>query len=156
MTAMPEPPTMPDGEKLVAELAGRIDPTDASTLVFPLSRYQQFDEKAPTVVLGYVTGQIGMCVWNLEPGQANDFHVHPTTEHMHIVIEGECEYTVGDAAPVVIGVGDAVMVPAGVAHGIRNIGDKRMSYVAVTSPGPYEKIRVERPKKGQNEHDANR
>ncbi len=145
MTTMPEIPKLPDDEKVVADLAAAIDPDNLSSLIFPLSKYQQFDEKMPTVVLGYVTGQIGMCVWNLEPGQANDYHVHPTTEHMHIVIEGECEYTLGDQPPVVIGVGDAVMVPAGVAHGIRNGSDERMSYVAVTSPGPYQKIRVERP-----------
>lgn len=144
MTNQPEPPKLPDDEKLVSDLVGAIDPADLGSLVFPLSRYQQFDHIKPTVVLGYVNGQVGMCVWNLEPGQANDFHVHPTTEHMHIVIEGQCEYTLGDHPPVVIGVGEAVMVPAGIPHGIRNISDKRMSYVAVTSPGPYEKIRVER------------
>jgi quercetin dioxygenase-like cupin family protein len=144
MTSMPEMPKLPDDENVVADFIGAIDPRNLSSLVFPLSRFQRFDDKLPTVVLGYVTGQIGVVVWNLEPGQENDFHVHPTTEHLHIVIEGECEYTLGDAPPVVIGVGDAVMVPAGVAHGIRNIFDKRASYVAVASPGPYEKIHVER------------
>ena len=148
MTTRPEMPKIPDDERVVSELASAIDPDNLPSLIFPLSNYQQFDDKMPTVVLGYLTGQIGMCVWNLEPGQQNDYHVHPTTEHMHIVIEGQCEYTLGDAEPVIIGVGDAVMVPAGVAHGIRNISDKRTSYVAVTSPGPYEKIRVERPQKG--------
>jgi len=144
MTTMPEMPKLPDDENVVPDFIGAIDPKNASSLVFPLSKFQRFDEKMPTVVLGYVTGQIGVVMWNLEPGQENDFHVHPTTEHLHIVIEGECEYTVGDAPPVVIGVGDAVMVPAGVPHGIRNISDKRASYLAVTSPGPYEKIHVER------------
>lgn len=145
MTTPQEIPEMPEDEKIVADLVGAIRPDDLGSLIFPLSRYQQFNN-LPTVVLGYTTGQVGMCVWNLEPGQANDFHVHPNTEHMHIVIEGECEYTLGDHPPVVIGVGDAVMVPAGIAHGIRNISDKRMSYLAVTSPGPYQKIRVERAK----------
>ncbi|MCX2933774.1 cupin domain-containing protein [Mycobacterium sp. CVI_P3] len=148
MTTTPEMPKIPDDEKVVSELASAIDPDNLRSLVFPLSNYQQFDDRMPTVVLGYLTGQIGMCVWNLEPGQQNDYHVHPTTEHMHIVIEGECEYSLGDAEPVIIRVGDAVMVPAGIAHGIRNISDKRTSYVAVTSPGPYEKIRVERPQRG--------
>ena len=66
---------------------------------FRCPEFQQFDEKLPTVVLGYTAGQIGVCVWNLEPGQQNDYHVHPTTEHLHIFIEGECEYTLGDQPP---------------------------------------------------------
>ena len=145
MTTTPEVPKLPDDEKLVTDLVGTIDPKSLSSLVFPLSRFQQFDEKLPTVVLSYTAGQIGVCVWNLEPGQQNDYHVHPTTEHLHIVIEGECEYQLGDQAPVITRVGDAIMVPAGIPHGIRNISDKRASYVAITSPGPYEKQRLERP-----------
>ncbi len=141
---MTDMPKLPDDEKFVADLLGAINADDLASLVFPLSKYQQFDEKMPTVVPGYI-GQIGMVVWNLEPGQANDYHMHPTTEHLHIIIEGECEYTLGDLPPVITRAGDAVMVPPGIAHGIRNTGDKRASYVAVTSPGPYEKIRVERP-----------
>jgi quercetin dioxygenase-like cupin family protein len=148
VTTTPEVPKLPDDEKLVTDLVGTIDPNNLSSLVFPLSRFQQFDEELPTVVLGYVAGQIGICVWNLESGQQNDYHMHPTTEHLHIFIEGECEYTLGDQPPVITRVGDAVMVPAGIAHGIRNISDKRASYVAVASPGPYEKHRVERPGEG--------
>ena len=136
---------LPEDERVVADLIGSIDPNDLSTLVFPLSRYQQFDDEFPTVVLTYVVGQLGVVVWNLEPGQANDYHMHPTTEHIHIFIEGECDYTLGDQAPVKVRAGDAVMVPAGVAHGILNTGTTRASYVAVTSPGEYEKIRVDRP-----------
>lgn len=147
MTGVPEMPKLPKDEKLVPDFMGAIDANDLGSLVFPLSRLQQFDEKLPTVVPGYV-GQISIVVWNLEPGQANDYHMHPTTEHLHIVIEGECEYTLGDRPPVITRTGDAVMVPAGIAHGIRNVGDKRASYVAVTSPGPYEKVRVERSKEG--------
>jgi hypothetical protein len=30
-------------------------------------------------------------------------------------------------------------------HGIRNLSDEPATYVAVTSPGPYEKVLVERP-----------
>jgi hypothetical protein len=37
------------------------------------------------------------------------------------------------------------MVPAQVAHGIRNTTSQRASYVAIVSPGPYEKVRMERP-----------
>lgn len=140
--AMPE---LPEDEKAVPDLIGAINRDDFSSLVFSLSRYQQFDTELPTVVLGYVTGKLGVVVWNLEPGQENDYHLHPDLEHLHLFIEGECEYTLGDLPPVTTRVGDAVIVPAGVAHGIRNVSDKRASYVAVVSPGPYEKVRVERP-----------
>lgn len=145
MSATPDMSKLPDDENVVLDFVGTVDPNDLSSLVFPLSRFQQFDEKLPTVVLGYVAGQLGVVVWNLEPGQENDFHVHSAVEHLHIVIEGECEYTLGDQPPVITRVGDAVMVPAGVPHGIRNLSDRRASYIAITSPGPYEKVRVERP-----------
>jgi mannose-6-phosphate isomerase-like protein (cupin superfamily) len=32
------------------------------------------------------------------------------------------------------------MVPANVAHGIRNVGAERCSYVAINSPGDYQKV----------------
>jgi quercetin dioxygenase-like cupin family protein len=147
LTALPDMPKLPDDEKLVPDLIGTINADNLSSLIFPLSKFQQFDDKLPTVVPGYVA-QIGMVVWNLAPGQENDYHLHPTTEHLHIIVEGECEYTLGDLAPVITKTGDAIMVPAGIPHGIRNVSDKRASYVAITSPGPYEKIRVERPQKG--------
>lgn len=145
---LPEMPKLPDDENVVPDFIGTINPDDPASLHFPLSKFQKFNERLPTVVLGYVTGQIGVVMWNLEPGQENDYHVHPTTEHLHIIVEGECEYTLAGQPPVITRAGEAVMVPAGVAHGIRNISDKRASYVAVTSPGPYEKVRVERPEAG--------
>ena len=70
--------------------------TTLSTLVFDVSKYQVFSPESATVVFTYITGQLGIVVWNLEPGQENDYHLHPTTEHLHVVLEGECEYTLGD------------------------------------------------------------
>ncbi len=132
-------------ENLVADHATDVNSKDLDTLVFDLSKYQQFSADAATVVLTYVTGQLGVVVWNLEPGQENDYHMHPTTEHLHIVLQGECEYTLADRAPVTVKAGQAVMVPAEIPHGIRNQGTERASYIAITTPGPYEKILVDRP-----------
>lgn len=132
-------------EKFVPDLAGRIDPDDVSTLVFDLATYQQFDADAAVVTLAYARGGLGIVMWNLEPGQENDYHLHPTTEHLHVVVEGECEYTLADEPSVTVGVGQAVMVPAQVPHGIRNRTEKRCSYIAITSPGDYQKVLVERP-----------
>lgn len=145
MTEAPDISQLPDDENVVIDLMGDINPDDQASLVFKLAKYQQFHESMPTVVLTYVTGQLGVVTWNLEPGQENDYHLHPTSEHLHVIVEGECEYSIGDQPPVTARVGDAVMVPAGVPHGIRNVSARRASYIAIVTPGPYEKIRVERP-----------
>ena len=114
-------------EKIVAEMANDISRDDLSSLVFDLSKYQVYSDE------------------NLEPGQENDYHLHPTTEHLHVVVAGEVEYTLGGLEPITVKAGQAVMVPENVAHGIRNVGNAPASYFAVTSPGDYQKVLVERP-----------
>jgi quercetin dioxygenase-like cupin family protein len=148
MVTTPDAPDLsdlPEDEKFVVDLLGSIDPDDLGSLKFSFSRYQQFDDELPTAVVAYIAGQIGVVVWNLSPGQENDFHVHPATEHLHVFLEGTCEYQLGEQPPFEVGRGDAVMVPAGIPHGVRNTGKGRASYAAITSPGPYEKVRVDRP-----------
>jgi quercetin dioxygenase-like cupin family protein len=132
-------------EKIVAEMANDIDRDDLSTLVFDLSKYQVYSDDSATVAFAYISGQLGVVFWNLEPGQENDYHMHPTTEHLHVVVAGEVEYTLGDRDPVMVTAGQAVMVPEQVPHGIRNVGTEPASYFAVTSPGEYQKVLVERP-----------
>ena len=61
------------------------------------------------------------------------------------MLEGEAEYHVADLPPRTVKAGEAIIVPATVPHGIHNAGQTRCSYMAVTSPGPYEKVLVERP-----------
>jgi mannose-6-phosphate isomerase-like protein (cupin superfamily) len=39
------------------------------------------------------------------------------------------------------------MVPAKVRHGIRNVGTQRCSYLAVTSPGEYQKVLADKGKR---------
>ena len=73
--------------------------------------------------------------WNLEPGQENDYHMHPTTEHLHVVVAGEVEYTLGDLAPVMVKAGQAVMVPEQVPHGIRNVGTVQRVVLRGHQPG---------------------
>jgi quercetin dioxygenase-like cupin family protein len=132
-------------EKFIAETGGRIDPGNPSSLAFELSDYQIFDDEVATVTFVYGgEGRQGIVMWNLGPGQENDYHQHPSSEHLHMVVEGVAEYTIAGGAPVSVGRGQAVMIPAGIPHGIRNPGPGRCSYIAVTSPGPYEKVLVPR------------
>ena len=53
--------------------------------------------------------------------------------------------TLDDRDPVIVKPGQAVMVPEQVPHGIRNVGTEPASYIAITSPGDYQKVLVDRP-----------
>ena len=134
-------------ERFVPDLVGRIDVENPGSLIVDLSTYQVFDADSAVVTLMYTniaSNGLGIVVWNLEPGQENDFHRHPETEHIHVMLTGEAEYTLADRAPVTVRVGQAVMVPANIPHGIRNTGTQRCSYLAITSPGDYQKVLAER------------
>jgi quercetin dioxygenase-like cupin family protein len=134
-------------ERFVPDLVGRIDVGDPDSLIVDLSTYQVFDADSAVVTLMYTniaSSGLGIVVWNLEPGQENDFHRHPDTEHLHVMLAGEAEYTLADRPPVTVRVGQAVMVPANIPHGIRNTGTQRCSYLAINSPGDYQKVLAER------------
>jgi quercetin dioxygenase-like cupin family protein len=132
---------------MVMEHRRELDGSDPSSLVLDLHDYALFNEDAATVVLAPKGPVNSMVVWNLEPGQENDYHQHPETEHLQFVIQGELEWTLGDAEPVTVRPGQVVVVPPGVPHGIQNKSSQRASYVSVNSPGSYEKILVDRPQR---------
>lgn len=137
----------PGHERFVADLASAMNAADPPSLVFAMSTYQIFDDQSPTAVLASATTDLGLIMWNLQPGQENDYHVHPRTEHLHIIVAGEVEYTLGDFPQRTMRVGEAVLVPAGMPHGIRNASDAPASYLAVAdiTSGAYEKVQLERP-----------
>lgn len=137
----------PGHEQFIAELASEMNADDPQSLVFSMAKYQIFDQQSPTAVLASAATDLGVIMWNLSPGQENDYHVHPKTEHLHIIVQGEVEYTLADFPPRMMTVGEAVLVPAGIPHGIRNLSNEPASYLAVAgmTSGPYEKVHLERP-----------
>lgn len=68
-------------------------------------------------------------------------------EHLHVIVAGEVEYTLGPFPPRAMRAGEAVLVPAGIPSGIRNVPDAPACYLAfadITS-GADEKVQLERP-----------
>jgi quercetin dioxygenase-like cupin family protein len=133
-------------ERMIQDHMRQLGIEDLDDLILDMSEYQVFTDDAATVVLsprGKVVG--GIVVWNLLPSQENDYHMHPESEHLMTVIEGELEFTLGTRPPEVVKPGQMVVVPPTLPHGIRNVSDRRGSYVAVTNGGSYQKIPCERP-----------
>ena len=75
--------------------------------------------------------------WTLPAGFSTGLHVHRVQEETFYVIEGECEWQVGDrlvrAAP-----GTYLFIPPGVPHDIRNASDRPARMLMTVSPPGHE------------------
>jgi len=103
--------------------------------------FRRFSAEKATVVRMYSDQDLVLVVWNLEPGQENDQHQHPENAHTLLVLEGEGHYLKDDGETVSVKAGECVIVPRGQLHGIRNTGNTRLSYFAITTQGPSGYIR---------------
>lgn len=60
-------------------------------------------------------------------------HVHRSMDEAFQILEGTIEYRLGDRY-VTVQAGDAVLIPAGVAHCFRSLGSSGASLILVVSP----------------------
>ena len=70
-----------------------------------------------------------------EPGPP--LHVHPTTDELFYVGDGEATFVLGDRE-VQVGGGGLVFVPRGMPHTVRNSGAGPIRGMLVISPGDVE------------------
>lgn len=86
---------------------------------------------------GMETGGFTVCEARARPGSGAGVHRHPWGE-WHIVVEGESECIL-DGERSVIGPGAMVFIPAGVAHGFREVGATAGRQILLTAaPGAFE------------------
>lgn len=69
----------------------------------------------------------------LEPGEFVSEHYHPYSEEFVYTVRGSLAMRV-DGTPVLLGPGDALMVPIGVRHRLENVGDETALVVFHLSP----------------------
>jgi mannose-6-phosphate isomerase-like protein (cupin superfamily) len=72
-----------------------------------------------------------------EPGAGLTPHRHPETEHVLTALTGAGVVRLGRRR-VPLGAGESLLVPAGVAHGVRNPGPGRLVVQQVSSPKPWD------------------
>jgi quercetin dioxygenase-like cupin family protein len=89
------------------------------------------------LVTGENTRHTSMFDWTIPPGFATGRHVHRVQEETFYVIEGECEWHVGErtirATP-----GTYLFVPPGVPHNITNVSDQPARVLMTVSPPGHE------------------
>jgi mannose-6-phosphate isomerase-like protein (cupin superfamily) len=70
----------------------------------------------------------------LAPGAATTPHHHAVTEEIYYILSGAAEMTLGaESRPV--GPGDAIAIPPGVRHTIRNTGGGELVFLCTCAPG---------------------
>jgi quercetin dioxygenase-like cupin family protein len=78
-----------------------------------------------------------MFEWTVPAGFSTGLHVHRVQEETFYVLEGECEWQIGDqlvrAKP-----GAYVFIPPGVPHNIGNASDKPARMIMTVSPPGHE------------------
>jgi mannose-6-phosphate isomerase-like protein (cupin superfamily) len=77
--------------------------------------------------------QCSLAEETLPPGCAVTPHYHRQTEEIYYVVSGEGLMTVGDAARQVRG-GDAVYIPPGLRHSLKNTGSEPIKLILVCGP----------------------
>lgn len=70
-----------------------------------------------------------------EPGQEHALHAHAGTDKLYVVVEGSGQFLL-EGAEIAMREGEMLVAPAGVPHGIRNTGARRLLVLAVLAPGP--------------------
>jgi len=71
----------------------------------------------------------------LPPGARTELHLHPRTEEIYYILRGTGRMAVGTEERQV-GPGDGILIPPGMPHTIRNVGDEPLVFLCCCAP-PY-------------------
>jgi mannose-6-phosphate isomerase-like protein (cupin superfamily) len=74
-------------------------------------------------------------IYCLEPGQAQKPHRHDEADKVYAVLEGQVVARVGEDSAT-LSAGDCVLAPAGLDHGVENLGPARAALLVFMAPRP--------------------
>jgi quercetin dioxygenase-like cupin family protein len=89
------------------------------------------------LVTGQDTKHTSMFDWTIPAGFATGLHVHRVQEETFYMLEGECEWRVGDQV-VQATPGTYLFVPPGVPHNITNVSARPARVLMTVSPPGHE------------------
>jgi quercetin dioxygenase-like cupin family protein len=115
------------------------DPAQRPTSVRPvdLRDYVDFEQGEATRVRVFASGHLALDLWCVEPQQATPVLHHPDRDVAYTVVGGRSWFVTDDGEIGLDPLG-AMLVPAGVVHGIDNRAPDPLIVVAVSSPPSVE------------------
>jgi quercetin dioxygenase-like cupin family protein len=90
------------------------------------------------LITGTDTRHTSMFEWTIPAGFSTGLHVHRVQEETFYVLEGECEWQIGNER-VLATPGTYVFLPPGVPHNIGNASDKVARVLMTVSPPGHER-----------------
>ncbi|MCZ6480087.1 MAG: cupin domain-containing protein [candidate division NC10 bacterium] len=83
----------------------------------------------------FETGRFFCDLYCFEPGQIQKPHSHSDSDKVYVVLEGQGRFRVGEEERD-LGVATAILAPAGVEHGVVNLGPGRLVVLVFMAPKP--------------------
>lgn len=80
----------------------------------------------------YVGDDYRAVVITIGPGQQQDVHMHPETDHAWFIVSGSGEVTMEDGKVEKMEPGIFAVHPRGTVHGLRNTGKDPFVYIALS------------------------
>jgi len=90
------------------------------------------------LVTGSDTRHTSMFEWTIPPGFSTGLHVHRVQEETFYVLEGECDWQVGNERVRAVP-GTYLFLPPGVPHNIGNASDRIARVLMTVSPPGHER-----------------
>ena len=70
-----------------------------------------------------------------EPGQKHALHAHAGQDKVYLVLDGDGLFLL-EGRELPMKAGDLLVAPEGIAHGVRNSGNRRLLVLAMLAPAP--------------------
>jgi mannose-6-phosphate isomerase-like protein (cupin superfamily) len=106
--------------------------TDPGTRIFDIKDHIVVDAERLRSGRMYVGDAFRAVVLTLTPGQAQTLHVHPATDHAWFIVSGTGEVTMDAGVKERVGAGMFLVHPRNTVHGLKNVGDDNLVYVALS------------------------
>jgi quercetin dioxygenase-like cupin family protein len=103
--------------------------------VAAVAALQRFSAEKMQKINLFETERMFCDIYCLEPGQAQKPHAHAGADKVYFVLEGEGEFSVGEERRS-LAAGHAILAPAEVDHGVRNVTGERLTVLVFMAPNP--------------------
>ncbi len=81
------------------------------------------------------TPRVQLDLYCVAPGQTQKAHTHGDLDKIYYVLEGAGRFSLGGATEM-LGSGEVLVAPAGVEHGLDNVGPDPLLVLVVIAPPP--------------------